>query len=63
MTWDDPEICRAAQRQISLGVPAPPPSRPGWSKNTDTGATFTFATWVKILAKIEELQREAKIRR
>jgi hypothetical protein len=53
---DDPEIRRAAQRQISPRGAGAAAFAAGMVEEHRYGSNLTYAMWVKILAKIEELQ-------
>ena len=56
MTPDDPEIRRAAQRQISLRGTDARAFAAGMVEQYRYESGHTYLMWVKILAKIEELQ-------
>ena len=56
MSQDDPEIRRAAQRQISLRGAGARAFAAGMVEQYRYESGHTYLMWVKILAKIEELQ-------
>ena len=56
MTQDDPEIRRAAQRQISLRGAGARAFAASMVEQYRYESGHTYLMWVKILAKIEELQ-------
>jgi hypothetical protein len=56
MTQNDPEIRRAAQRQISLRGASARAFAAGMVEQCRYESGHTYAMWVKILEKIEELQ-------
>ncbi len=57
---DDPDIRRAAERQISLRGAGAAAFAARMVEEHRYGSNLSFAMWVKILAKIDELQAAEK---